>query len=492
MHTYALLAFLGTKFMSKSEDNLLTPQRDSSAHRTLWSGATPVGAKSCSRGSFTGTPLDTCLKSNYMSEPTIAKSPAVSSLPMKLCCASSAESLESEHSITETLRKTSPALLRINKASTDPGGEVQAGIQDGSRFIGENVIKASDGTPPVTPTCSFPTQRTLIANVQSITFGPVETSILSPLHIDSTVFESSVNYSPGIKDGKAAPFTSINSALLGQAEKEPKQESCSKLIDALDIQSPAQFKPGVCPGLQSTPCKLGVELNDERVTPAKTRSVVEEFHEKKEVPPEISSKVQSQRSKSACGQEAEKPRVADHIQHFNKLTIHSPPGSKSKQIRSPLKFQRTPVRQTVRRINSLMGERRRPSRNLEFTTCHSGHVAKAVSLESGLSPCPKLQPQQGQPQVELPSSLCRGKKPPPVPPKKLSARARKSNSFALGDVTNKVQPKTKMDCSAADPSGAQKSVVQQVAEKDMSHYRGSPRNPLNQGKLLSATKPIDL
>ncbi|KAM6912275.1 rho GTPase-activating protein 11A [Xenentodon cancila] len=489
-----------SKYISKSEDNLLTPQRDASAHRAPWSGETPVGA-----GSFTDTPLDTCLRSSCVSEPVISKSLAVSSLPMKLCCASSAESLESEHSIRETLRRTSPALIKVRQASPEPGADVQAGRPDCGSFVEESVGKASGGirrcplaTPTVrvldvdTETCRYPTVQSFIVNEQNFTFGQIETAALSPLHIDSVILESSGNCSPVSRNGKSVPFSSINSTMLEQAERETNLENCSQLIDALDIQSPAQFKPGICPGLQSTPGKLRIEVKDELVTPTKMSPAVYESHEKLEVSPEIPIKVQNQPSFSPCGQKTEKPRVAEHIQHFNKLTLYSPSGSNPQQIRSPLKFQRTPVRQTVRRINSLMGESSRPSRRTDFTACQSRHVAKAVSLESGLSPFPKLQPPQGQMHVELRSRPFPVKKPPPVPPKKQSTLAPKLTSCALGDMTNKVQPKTKMDFSAAEPPGAQKCVLQQVTEKDVSHYRGSPRNPLNQGKLLSATKPIDL
>ncbi|XP_061600210.1 rho GTPase-activating protein 11A isoform X2 [Cololabis saira] len=485
----------GSKYISKSEDNLLSPQCDRSAHRTSWGGDTPVRAKSSSGGSFTDTPVDTCLKSGYVSEPVVSKSPGVSSLPMKLCCASSAESLESEHSITENLRRASPALMENRKASTAPGADLQADFPDSGSFIEENVLKASASIhccPLETPTVRvlnvaaeicYPTVQSFIVSEQTVTFGQTETAALSPLHIDSVIFESSGNCTPVGKSGQTSPFSSINGSMLG---------NCSQLIDALDIQSPAQFKPGVRPRLQSTPGKPRVQVKDQLVTPTKMTTPVKELHEMLESSPDIPTKVQSQPFPSPCGQKTEEPRVAEHIQRFNKLTLRSPSGSKPHQIRQPLKFQRTPVRQTVRRINSLMGESSRPVRRTDSTASRGGHVAKAVSLESGLSPLPKLQPQPGRTHVELRSGTLPKKNPPPVPPRKQSTMASKLSLCALGDVTNKVQPKSKMDFSAAEPPGAQKCVVQQVTEKDMSHYRGSPRNPLNQGRLLSATKPIDL
>ncbi|CAI5696839.1 unnamed protein product [Oreochromis niloticus] len=492
-----------SKFISKSEDNLLTPRCDLNAHRSLWCAETPVGAQALSGGSFTDTPMNLCLKSSYMSEPAIvvSKPPAVSSLPMKLCCASSAESLESESSIPEAQRQTGPTLLKIKKAFSESGSDLQAVIQESCKASGARISKPSNvitAPPPETSTTkslsvpseapSFCVRQSLLANEQNITFGQIEIAALSPLHIDSVILEAAESYSPVIQDEKvslcAAPAGGNNSFTVGAGEREMEM-NCSKLIDALDIQSPAHFRLGVSSGRQSTPYKPGLELRNEFVTPPKTDTVVSVLHDERELSSEIGTKVQKQPTFSPHSQEAERRRVADHIQHFNKLTIYSPTGSKSNQIKSPLKFHRTPVRQTVRRINSLMGESRKPVRNAGTIANQRGQVAKAVSLESGLSPHPKLQPHHGEHEVPC-SHTCPLKKPPPVPPRKSSTK-----SCALGDVTNKVQSKTQVDCSTNEPSGAQKP-LQQLARKDMNYYRGSPRNPLNQGRLLSATKPVDL
>lgn len=496
--------FLGSKYISKSEDNLLTPQCDSSAQRISWSGDTPLGAKASNGGSFTDTPMKVCLKNNYVSEPAIVitKPPSGISLPKRLCCTSSAESLESKSSITEPQSQT----LLKTKAIAESAGDFQADTQDFCSST--DLTKPSDNipVPPLeTPTVevlsedtevsSFTTQQSLLGNEQNITFGQMEIAALSPLHIDSVAFESGVYCSPAAKADKESAFTaaisSPNIAVVGDGEKEAEQVNCSRLIDALDIQSPAHFTLGVSSGLQSTPYKPGLKLRDELGTPPRVSTIVDAVHEK-EFSPQIETKVQKQQPFSSKTLETEKRRVADHVQHFNKLTLHSPRSTKAKQIKSPLRFQRTPVRQTVRRINSLLGENRRPTRYGEHSTSESTQVAKAVSLESGLSPHPQVQPYLGKPQVERCNSMCTIKKPPPVPPKKPSTLARKPKVCALGDVTNVVPPKTKMNSSVPDLSGAQKPLVQQVAEKNMNYYRGSPRNPLNQGRLLSATKPVDL
>ncbi|XP_031703557.1 rho GTPase-activating protein 11A isoform X1 [Anarrhichthys ocellatus] len=494
------------KYISKSEDNLLTPQCGSGAHRPSWSGETPVGAQVFSGRSFADTPMNMCLKSNCMSEPTVVmpKPPAVAGFPKKLCCASSAESLESESSVAEARSRTGPTLVKIKKAFTESGSDLRTVVQDPFRSMETNTAKPPDcillpppGTPPVrvlsvdTEASSFSPQQSLLANEQNVTFGQIEIATLSPLHIDSVLFEPGA-YCTDKRSLYAAAVSSHNGSVVAACETEVEQVNCSRLIDALDIQSPAHFKLGVSCGLQSTPYKLGLDLRDEFGTPPKFVTVVRAVHGENESSPESGTKVQNQQPLSPRSLESEKCRVADHIHHFNKLTLHSPRGPAAKHFRSPLKFQRTPVRQTIHRMNSLLGESRRPSRNAELAVSQSGAVVKAVSLESGLSPHPQLRPYQGEAQPGPSHRCCPIKKPPPVPPKKPSTLARKPRVTPLADTTNRVQQKTKVDGSVADPSGAQKPLLQQVVEKDMSHYRGSPRNPLNQVQLMSATKPVDL
>ncbi|TKS86522.1 Rho GTPase-activating protein 11A [Collichthys lucidus] len=337
-----------SNYISKSEDNLLTPQCNSSAHRTSWSGETPVGAQAFSGGSFTDTPMNMRLKSNYI-----------------------AESLESERSISEVQSRAGPTLLNIKTGFTESGSV----SQEPCNTSVANATNPPDSIflpPPETPTVkvlsvdteasSIPTQQSLLAKEQNITFGQIEIAALTPLHIDS------------------------HNSRVEESEREVEQVNCSRLIDALDIQSPALFKPGVCSGLQSTPRKLELEFENELDTPPKIGTMVTAVHEKSDFSPEIGSKVPNKQTLSPCSLETEKRRVVDHIQHFNKLTLHSPRGSKASLIRSPLKFQRTPVRQTVRRINSLLGENRRPTRNAKFTSSQSGQVLKAG--EPGERPLP--------------------------------------------------------------------------------------------------------
>uniref|UniRef100_A0A3Q2PKB1 Rho GTPase activating protein 11A n=1 Tax=Fundulus heteroclitus TaxID=8078 RepID=A0A3Q2PKB1_FUNHE len=476
-----------SKYISRSEDNLLTPQRDSSPHQASWIVETSVGTRALNSGSFTDTPLTTCLKGGYMSEPAIVSKPSPASiLPKKLCCTSSSESLESPRFIAESLRKHEAAVQIQN--ATEPESDLQAFKRGFCSSVGERGLKSSAKIPG-TPASAYevdgsrpPAQD----DEHNVTFGQFNMEALTPLHIDSGVFDSSAHCSPVTSKGLSPPFSRCSNSTLGSVERLPQQMNCSRLIDALDMQSPAHFTLGVSSGLQSTPYKPGTELKEEPRTPTKAGIFRSQSHQEVKGSPESGANVKHQASLSPDGLQTQKRRVVDHIQHFNKLTLYSPTGAKNKQIRSPIKFERTPVRLTVRRINSLTGESRRPGKLSELPAPQAAHVTKAVSLESGLSPHPQPRSQVGRSNSTAPV-----KKPPPVPPKRLSTLPRRLKPCALGDVTNKTQPKA--ECPASAPPAAQKPVaLQQFEKNNMSHYRGSPRNPLNHGGLLSTTKPVDL
>ncbi|XP_061552184.1 LOW QUALITY PROTEIN: rho GTPase-activating protein 11A-like [Phycodurus eques] len=460
-----------SNFISKSEDNLLSPQCEPGAHRTSWSGEARGGSQLFSGGPFPDTPMSVHLKNHCMSEPAIvvSKPPTGSSLPQKLCCASSAESLESESSISKASSQTVASAPKVENALGTLTHETMKAEPSDSILLPLPQIRTVARLTEGTRMSKFPSHHAL-----NITF---DIEALSPLHIDSIVLNSSGSCSPVLR------AVGHNSFAMSGSDDSAEQVHCSRLIEALDMQSPAHFRLGVSPGLGSTPYMPRLELADELSTAG-----IGKAHCKDVSSPESGTQMQHQQPHNP---ECHQPRVADHIQHFNKLTLKSPKGVKAKHVRSPLKFQRTPVRQAVRRINSIHGESRLPSRNLDMAHAQGIKAVKAVSLESGLSPHPQPQPPKGDSRLVL-NRAWPFKKPPPVPPKKPNTLAAKSKAFALGDVTNKVQTRTNVDSSISDAAGAQEVFLPQLAENEARHYRGSPRNPLTRPRLLPATKPVDL
>ncbi|XP_048084582.1 rho GTPase-activating protein 11A isoform X3 [Alosa alosa] len=498
-----------TKYISKSEDNLLSPQQGPEDLHTSWSGETPDGAPPYLHDSFADTPMNVCLKNNYFSEPAIvtaAKPPTVCSLPKTLCCATSVESLDSACSIAEESAPTRPTLLKIKRAFGESGSDLHAVVKEHSTPCGweeagrqerSHVSEADASVPndgdetPKSECCSgvrSPAHKCVLGK-QNITFGQIEIVPLSPLHIDSALFE----YSGW--DGKEQCRGSLDTstrAVCGSCDtldpdETPDTVNCSQLVDALDIQSPVVFRLNSV-GCQSTPHQAQSEVFKKPSLPQGQTSGGTKPRQDT-VEPESEPSLTAQQVK-----DAQTIKVQDQIQKFNMLTLKSP---QAKRVRSPLKFQRTPVRHSVRRINSLLENSRKPGAQSDLLT-KPGPMLKTTSLDAGLSVATPLQPIPAdpfQPDALVTKVPSFSKTRPPVPPKRVSIR-NPSRISALGDVTNKVPQRVKDDIPLANKSESselpQKSAAQQLAKRETTHYRGSPRNPLNGGRLLSATKPIDL
>ncbi|KAG7466324.1 hypothetical protein MATL_G00163890 [Megalops atlanticus] len=507
-----------SKYISKSEDNLLTPQGDLTKCRVSWIGASPAEPADYSRDSYSDTPMSTCLKNTYSSEPALVpgKPPIIGSIPKRFCCASSAESLEGDGSFTENDPVTGPTLLKIKRAFTESGSDLRALIEDHSAPSGGEVQLRPHDDAETTDTSLFPnssarevmpgegkqslcmpTLKTSAVDDQNVTFGQIEIVPLSPLHIDSALFDMGpLDHASETEGSKLSQCTDGNDDSTRHGETE--RVNTSRLIEALDI-SPLPFKLSVSREVQSTPYRNTL-TNQELDTPLPTSNKVQMPVKEAEWQGSPESKPQAGNPANSPGTiEAHKLRVADHIQRFNRLTLVSP---KTKPVRSPLKFQRTPVRQSVRRINSLLGDSR-PTRTIKCPVKEGTPIAKSISCDSGLSQGAELKLHQGE--GEVCDSLSNGnmrtrsKAPPPVVPKKFTSVNPQNKHCALGDVTNKAQQKAKADPLLANKNGTapaqvhpEKSVVREMAEKDKCRYRGSPKNPLAEGRLLSATKPVDL
>lgn len=499
-----------TKFISKSEDNLLSPQRGPEDHRSSWNGETPDGGPPYLHDSFPDTPMNVCLKNNYFSEPAIvsAKPPAICSLPKSLCCATSAESLDSAcSSAAEVGAPAGPTLLKIKRASGESASDLLAVLNEHSAPSGREesghgmLCLHTEAQASVTKDCvetpkskdcsgvTTPAHKCML-DEQNVTFGQIEIVPLSPLHIDSALFDSGEwdrkEQSRGALDMSTRAIYGSCDA-LDETDEVPEAVNCSQLVDALDIQSPMVPFRVSSVGCQSTPHRAQQALFKEPLP------VQEQIGAGSKPEPRTAEET-GEPSPAKAVREGRALKVAEQIQRFNMLTLKSP---QVKKVRSPIKFQRTPVRQSVRRINSFLENTRKPGAQSDSLT-KPGPMLKATSLDAGLAavrPLQTLPPDPPEPVVPIAKVPSFSKTRPPVPPKKVSI-CNPAQIPALGDLTNKVPQRAKADTAAANRSGTSepphKSATQQVAERESAHYRGSPRHPLVGGRLLSATKPIDL
>ncbi|NXI22953.1 RHGBA protein, partial [Sterrhoptilus dennistouni] len=217
---------------------------------------------------------------------------------------------------------------------------------------------------------------------------------------------------------------------------------------------------------------------------------------------------------------ADHGKVSDHIQWFNQLSLNDP--NSASKTKPALKFQRTPVRQSVRRINSLLEANRQSVSSQTVKSSGVGSpLVKSLSYDSALFHCTgkpsknsMLLPRRSEStrdqvsaahkQLDLTSkSCCRPLKPSDKPgasggtvgihEQKATVHPSKS---VLEDLTNHemVKSSLKVNANINVPGAAlEKSMLTRSASgKERVRYRGSPKNPISEVKLLPTAKPVDL
>ncbi|XP_033046587.1 rho GTPase-activating protein 11A isoform X2 [Trachypithecus francoisi] len=224
-------------------------------------------------------------------------------------------------------------------------------------------------------------------------------------------------------------------------------------------------------------------------------------------------------------QMTEHRKVSDHIQWFNKLSLNEPNRTK---VKSPLKFQRTPVRQSVRRINSLLEYSRQPvGHKLASLGDTASPLVKSVSCDGALSSCmestsndssvscieSRLKERKSmsceesnidaisKSSMELPSKsfLKMKKHPDSVNASLESTTVCKQKMLSdgqvklpLDDLTNHDILKPVVNNNIGISSGIHNRVLRRPSERERAWYKGSPKHPIGKTQLLPTSKPVDL
>ncbi|XP_043842118.1 rho GTPase-activating protein 11A isoform X2 [Dromiciops gliroides] len=219
-------------------------------------------------------------------------------------------------------------------------------------------------------------------------------------------------------------------------------------------------------------------------------------------------------------------RVSDHIHWFNKLSLND--SRTESKVKSPLKFQRTPVRQSVRRINSLIEMSRKSERLGSFREVPSPLV-KSMSCDSDLSfhientsnnsstallysdhkqeqksmPCDQSNTElTSKSSIELSSKPCSKVKRHadscstslrPISVCKQKVILGSQTKSVLEDLTNQESLKSVVNTSTAfSVNREEKSVFRKPSGRERVWYKGSPKNPIAKVQLLPTTKPLEL
>ncbi|XP_025949732.2 rho GTPase-activating protein 11A isoform X2 [Dromaius novaehollandiae] len=213
-------------------------------------------------------------------------------------------------------------------------------------------------------------------------------------------------------------------------------------------------------------------------------------------------------------------KVSDHIQWFNKLSLNDP--SSASKTKPPLKFQRTPVRQSVRRMNSLLeANRQSVSRQLVQASEVGSPLVKSLSYDSALSSCTEKplknstalslksesthdEVSTSRKQLDLTSKSC-CRRLNPLEKSDVSVRTAgiykqkvtvNPSKSVLEDLTNHetVKCSLKVNAGVNMPGAVTEkcTITKNPLGKEKVRYRGSPKNPISKVKLLPTTKPVDL
>ncbi|XP_049988638.1 rho GTPase-activating protein 11A [Alexandromys fortis] len=506
--------------MSKSEEHLLTPDGlDGADYRMSWTE--PSNSSFQDMGVDGSSPImrnPEVKKFSLEPDITIESSPVVSCelRPSPFHSQTNRSVLGSSLSGDES-NLTSETLLKIQKAFSESGSDLHTLINQGQSSItdkgGES--KASDETVR----------------------GAKGDDGRHPGEGERCLPEGEFSSYQSPQPGREASIGSHSTQMKGEHEEDIHSEVPKADVIQQELPSEEQTKEPQSPRNQLDTQSAGNEtVATEEVSEAGGAAGEDEAHsslEQSTCPVIVLSKPQPQRlarqrslvrkcdtAVPGALQMTEQGKVSeDHIQWFNKLSLNEPDRAK---VKSPLKFQRTPVRQSVRRINSLLEYGRQPVRQkLAVLGDAASPLVKSVSCDGALPSCvessskyssgssTKLGPEAqttmscdesndaiSKSSVELASKCFSKIKRHPDPghaslgTTRLCKQESKSGGqikFPLDDLTNHDRSKF-----VNNTAGIKNRVLRKPSEKERVWYKGSPKNPIGKTHLLPMSKPIDL
>ncbi|XP_073408247.1 rho GTPase-activating protein 11A isoform X2 [Dendrobates tinctorius] len=454
----------GSKQISKSEDNLLTPKKpDKSSHRMSWTGPLPV-TELCDKTSTTGY----FHGENCASEQPVLVTGKPPAMPKQFMSpAGSSEEPPNSSLCEEGESKVQNTLQMITKAFTESGSDLHMvvecwkspDVEDFPEVLCDPLVKAA---------------RDSSLACEQITVNDESTSD-EVLCIEEETGERELN-TQGIDLEIIAQSSDV---LL----KIVEDNDC--IGDCVFVQHKEESSMDELCNISKSVCPV-TNLHD-------TRAVSEPVLQKAASIPSVLTCCQVPPPKT----HRRTSRVSDHIQHFNKLCL-SDHGAFQK-LKSPIKLERTPVRQSVRRINSMSGVNAQVDNRQKKDNSARSPMVKAVSFDGSLSSERLLSNgSRLEPSVDHSSSIhsFRGNFRIPKPHVLNTPRSRNLNAnmqkTVLEDVTN--QDLSQPSCKKSDPSAStpNNNSMRMLSGRDHSRYRGSPKNPIARVTFLPATKPLDL
>ncbi|XP_044871801.1 rho GTPase-activating protein 11A isoform X2 [Mauremys mutica] len=520
----------GSQIMSKSEENLLTPKCDKANYRMSWNGPsiTDSHGTSNNEASLMGY-LET---EGCFSEPglVVGKPPAIPD---------DFRSTTANHKQDNSLREdennlTTETLFKIKKAFSESGSNLQNLIDDAKSSVSDLIEEKLTETPCLTGVSpekdlvetaaeKSKDQFNQFAN-KSYATNKYQSSKDEIKVVEETCFQNPIEIE-------------LHTHKLGtEDEPEFSMPQVMSREDRLTFQN--SYSKDNLKKIDSLRRKEGEELEQsERV--AEDYELKSRNSEKDNTEPPAARELPVSKlleSRNRPGKQnlqtggydntvpktlpvSDHGKVSDHVHWFNKLSLNDP--CSASKTKPPLKFQRTPVRQSVRRINSLLDSNRQ---SVSCKLAKPGDVCsplvKSVSYDTALSSCTEkfsknstvslLYCETTHTQVSTLSELdlaCKSSKL--INPLEQADASVKTvrickqkvtignpSKSVLEDLTNHEAPKpaVKMNSSINIPIATpDKSTLRKSATgKEKARYRGSPKNPISKAKLLPTAKPVDL
>lgn len=522
--------------MSKSEENLLTPKCQAKAvHRMSWNSPTVTYSQAISRneGILPGRP-ETGIGSSE-SVLIFGKPPVVPDESKSTTVNKKDKSLELLLSEEES-NSTAETLLKVKQAFSASGSNLDNLIGDAKSSLSDVAGETLNETLCLT---GLRSEKELLAeevseNLANTKSGELSHQLNQSYTIDKQqskkdyieVLEKK-NFKTSIEIELQVPKPDIKNVTelpvpLAREEKLTVQNSSSKddlnKLDSFGRKEEIELThPQTAENCMVKCCNL--EEDTTKLSMAGQLPASQLPKSQNEVGNQYLQAENSDKTLTKISTVSDHGKVSDHIQWFNKLSLND--SSSASKAKLPLKFQRTPVRQSVRRMNSLLeANRRSVSSQLLKASGVGSPLVKSLSYDSALFCTEKPsknsmalplrsestydQVSMCHKQLELTSkSCCRPLNPsdkPDVSVKTAGIHEQKAtihpSKSVLEDLTNHETLKSglKVNANINIPGAApeKSSIARSASGKERIRYRGSPKNPISKVKLLPTAKPVDL
>uniref|UniRef100_H3AFX1 Rho GTPase activating protein 11A n=1 Tax=Latimeria chalumnae TaxID=7897 RepID=H3AFX1_LATCH len=521
----------GSKYISKSEENLLSPKSDAfSNDRLSWNGASPVELQEVNDvdvGPLIGGYLQT--KSSFSEPVLVDRKPPVIPDDLKIYKVNGNSYLCDNSLSGDEKNLTGETLQMIKKAFSESGSNLRS-------LIGNNRSLVLDDTSVTEESCLLQNvnqniglnicsprkDRLTDLECASSEFSEHKDTLCD--HDDTQIIANTCSETEDTEsntDVQKENISSLGAAEIQVSKEDFTEQSVSKLTEISQQISSGQQEGAksahsieivsadwrLCQGFKENGNKEDVSCIQVNSHGPAEKDVCN-----------IETKSKCVSKKYIILEGCKDAKVAEHIQRFNQLSLNDQ-GQQNK-IKSPPKFRRTPVRQSVRRINSLLDSKQETrNRKLIKSPSLDSPLVKSVSYESSLSYCAEHYPMDCVPSV--PCSKAEEQKglksqsgytskelcwPETLNPTKLSNTSSAENRshqkalkqranlgiskhLVFEDLTNQLLPTSKRNVVLS--KSRNKSILRHVSEREKVQYKGSPKNPIAT-KVVVATETIDL